>query len=84
MKVIDNLKPSWRNELEITDALDNLLKQNDNIGYETITDYWKDTGTPEDILNANRQVLEHICKQGCIVDESSRNLTNFQLHRHHL
>jgi len=60
-EVIDNLKPSWRNELEITDALDNLLKQNDNIGYETITDYWKDTGTPEDILNANRQVLEHIC-----------------------
>ena len=57
-EVIDNLKPSWRNELEITDALDNLLKQNDNIGYETITYYWKDTGTPEDILNANRQVLE--------------------------
>jgi len=59
-EVIDDLKPSWRNELEITDALDNLLKQNDNIGYETITDYWKDTGTPEDILNANRQVLEHM------------------------
>ena len=59
-EVIDDLKPSWRNELEITDALDNLLKENDNIGYETITDYWKDTGTPEDILNANRQVLEHM------------------------
>jgi len=73
-EVIDNLKPSWRNELEITDALDNLLKQNDNIGYETITDYWKDTGTPEDILNANRQVLEHICDQSeahNVVDESS-------------
>jgi len=80
-EVIDNLKPSWRNELEITDALDNLLKQNDNIGYETITDYWKDTGTPEDILNANRQVLEHICNQtggnpsiigkNCKIDESA-------------
>lgn len=70
-KVIDNLKPSWRNELEITDALDNLLKQNDNISYETITDYWKDTGTPEDILNANRQVLEHICNQTCIIDKST-------------
>jgi len=80
-EIIDNLKPSWRNELEITDALDNLLKQNDNIGYETITDYWKDTGTPEDILNANRQVLEHICNQtsgnpsiigkNCKIDESA-------------
>ena len=68
------MKPSWRNELEITDALDNLLKQNDNIGYETITDYWKDTGTPEDILNANRQVLEHRLNQSGVnnfVDESS-------------
>ena len=76
-EVIDNLKPSWRNELEVTDALDNLLKQNDNIGYETITDYWKDTGTPEDILNANRQVLDHIThKQKCIFDESLGKLLN--------
>ena len=69
-EVIDDLKPSWRNELEITDALDNLLKQNDNVSYETITDYWKDTGTPEDILNANRQVLEHICGTADAVVES--------------
>ena len=81
-EVIDNLKPSWRNELEITDALDNLLKQNVNVGYETITDYWKDTGTPEDILNANRQVLEHICGQtNSIIDKSSLDhcLPNFFL-----
>jgi len=80
-EIIDNLKPSWRNELEITDALDNLLKQNNNISYETITDYWKDTGTPKDILNANRQVLEYICNQtggnpsiigkNCKIDESA-------------
>jgi len=56
-QIIDNLKPSWRNELEITDALDNLLKDNDNIGYEKITDYWKDTGTPEDILHANGEII---------------------------
>jgi len=70
-EVLDNLKPSWRYELEISAALDYLLKQNDNIGYETITDYWKDTGTPEDILNANRQVLEHICNQTCVIDKST-------------
>ena len=69
--VIDNLKPSGRNELEITDALDILLEKNHNISFEMITDYWKDTGTPEDILNANRQVLEHICNQTCIIDKST-------------
>ncbi len=57
--IIDNLKPSWRNELEITDALQVLLSQNNKISYHIITDYWKDTGTPEDIINANRTILEN-------------------------
>ena len=52
------MKPSGRNELEITDALQGLLEENHNISYNMITDYWKDTGTPEDILNANMQVLK--------------------------
>ena len=69
--VIDRLKPSSRDELEITDALEMLLNENDNISYSMITDYWKDTGTPDDILNANRQVLEHICNQTCIIDKST-------------
>ena len=57
-EIIDNLKPSWRNELEITDALDNLLRQNNNISFERITDYWKDTGTPEDIIHANGEIIK--------------------------
>tara|TARA_Y100000817_G_scaffold312790_1_gene307419 strand:- start:297 stop:1370 length:1074 start_codon:yes stop_codon:yes gene_type:complete len=57
-EIIDNLKPSWRNEFEITDALDDLLKKYNNISYEKITDYWKDTGTPEDILHANGEIIE--------------------------
>ena len=56
--VIDDLKPSWRNELEITDALDDLLKKNNNISFEKITNYWKDTGTPEDILHANGEIIK--------------------------
>ena len=58
--IIDNLKPSWRNELEITDALDVLLQQKNEITYNIITDYWKDTGTPEDIINANKEILENM------------------------
>ena len=69
--VIDNLKPSWRNELEITDALDVLLKKNDNISYEIITDYWKDTGTPEDIINANTQILKNQSEKKLLIEEST-------------
>ena len=71
-KIIDNLKPSWRNELEITDALDNLLKENNNIGFEKITDYWKDTGTPEDIIHANGEILKKQIAKGLesgLIDE---------------
>lgn len=56
--VIDRLKPSWRNEYEITDALHMLLKENNKIIYNIITDYWKDTGTPDDIIHANGAILE--------------------------
>jgi len=52
------LKPSWRNELEITDALQLLLENKYKISYDMITDYWKDTGTPEDIIHANGVILE--------------------------
>ena len=61
-EIIDSLEPSHRNEFEITDALQILLEKNDNISYDVITDYWKDTGTPEDIINANAQILENISK----------------------
>ena len=59
-EIISRLKPSWRNEYEITDALDMLLNENNEITYNTITDYWKDTGTPEDIINANEAILENL------------------------
>lgn len=59
-QIINNLKPSWRNELEITDALDVLVQKKYKIIYHIITDYWKDTGTPEDIIHANSAVLEKL------------------------
>ena len=58
-KIIKNLKPSWRNEFEITDALQILLETKKRISYNTITKYWKDTGTIEDIIDANKIILEN-------------------------
>jgi len=57
-EVIKKLKPSWRNELEIADALQILIEEQKEIIYETITDFWKDTGTPDDIIEANKFLLE--------------------------
>jgi len=56
--VIPKLKPSWRNELEITDALEILLDEKREVIVNTVTENWKDTGTPEDIIHANRFILE--------------------------
>ena len=57
--IISRLKPSWRNELEITEALQMLLEERNKITYNTVTDYWKDTGTSEDIIHANKFILDH-------------------------
>ncbi len=58
--IVDMLKPSWRGELEITDALQLLMEGGKSIEYDTVTGWWKDTGTPEDILHANQLVLDTI------------------------
>ena len=58
--IIKNLEPSRRNELEITDALHQMLENKNKITYHMITDYWKDTGTPEDVLHANKEILKKI------------------------
>lgn len=58
--IIDKLKPSWRGELEITEALQLLMEEGNAIEYDTVSGWWKDTGTPEDILHANQLVLDSI------------------------
>src|SRR5437867_1748952 len=57
---IRRLKPSWRNELEITEAIQNLLDTGGTITFHEITGWWKDTGRPEDILEANQLVLSDL------------------------
>jgi len=57
---IKKLRPSWRNELEIVEALQMILDDGNDISYNIITEFWKDTGTPNDIIHANRIILENI------------------------
>lgn len=71
--IISRLKPSWRDELEITDALEMLLNEGHKITYHQVTDYWKDTGTPQDIIHANEVILKNMVPYfyGKKEDESS-------------
>jgi len=58
--IIRQLKPSWRNELEITDAIDTLRRTTGRVAARKVRGWWKDTGRPEDILHASRMVLDEL------------------------
>ena|SRR2546427_2339674 len=57
---IETLKPSWRNELEITEAIQSILEKGGRVTYHAVSGWWKDTGRPEDILEANQLVLNDL------------------------
>jgi glucose-1-phosphate thymidylyltransferase len=54
------LEPSWRGELEITEAIDALIDEGRTVQSEVVRGWWKDTGQLADMLEANRLVLEEI------------------------
>jgi glucose-1-phosphate thymidylyltransferase len=57
-EVIAQLTPSWRGELEITEAIQLLIDSGQRVDSSLITGYWKDTGNVTDMLEVNRMVLE--------------------------
>jgi glucose-1-phosphate thymidylyltransferase len=54
------IKPSGRGELEISDAHQYLIDKGFSVGFSEITGWWKDTGKPLDLLEANRLILDNI------------------------
>lgn len=51
------LRPSGRGEYEITEAIQWLIDEGRDVRAERVTGYWKDTGRPDDLLEANRTLL---------------------------
>lgn len=57
-EAVKAIKPSWRDELEITDAIQYLVEHGYEVHPHKVSGWWKDTGKIEDILEANRLILE--------------------------
>jgi glucose-1-phosphate thymidylyltransferase len=70
---VKSIKPSGRNELEITDAIQTLIDRGLEVRPHIVDGWWKDTGKLEDVLEANRLILETIERRiDGSVDEHSR------------
>jgi glucose-1-phosphate thymidylyltransferase len=54
------IEPSGRGELEITDAIQQLIDGGSRVESHTVQGWWKDTGQLADMLEANRLVLEDL------------------------
>ena len=87
-KAARSVEPSARGELEITDAIDTLIDADARVEPHIVKGWWKDTGKLEDMLEANRLVLEDIERridgeldgrsrvEGRVVIESGAKLEN--------
>jgi glucose-1-phosphate thymidylyltransferase len=71
---VKDLKPSQRGQLEITDAIQWLIDNGRKVKSSFVNNWWKDTGKPEDILHANRLILDDIQSKnnGTILDSDIR------------
>jgi glucose-1-phosphate thymidylyltransferase len=72
-EAVNNINLSERGELEISDAHQYLLDHGRKISFSEITGWWKDTGKPSDLLEANRLVLDNLIdkRSNGIVDTDS-------------
>ena len=72
-EAVNNIKPSKRGELEISDAHQFLIENGYEVSFSEITGWWKDTGQPSDLLDANCLVLDNIkSKNNGNIDDMSK------------
>lgn len=71
-EAVEQIRPSPRGELEITDTIQRLIDLGADVRSEIVRDSWIDTGKMGDLLAANRIVLEDMepCSDGAVIEAS--------------
>lgn len=59
-EAVNSIRPSWRGELEITDAIQWLVEKDYTVYPYIHEGWWIDTGQPGDMLEANSKVLDEL------------------------
>ncbi|MFB2935030.1 glucose-1-phosphate thymidylyltransferase [Aerosakkonemataceae cyanobacterium BLCC-F154] len=79
---IANIQPSTRGELEITDAIQCLINQQKKVEACQLEGWWLDTGKKDDLLEANRIILDTTCLTQSVlgeVDQKSQVIGRVQI-----